>query len=73
MTMVKYEAKFTLLSHFAPDLIANEERKAFSFKDSLNPFLKDKLFFKLETYLEMIDDALLVKKSSKEIQHYRKQ
>ena len=45
MTMVKYEAKFTLLSHFAPDLIANEERKAFSFKDSLNPFLKDKLFF----------------------------
>ncbi|KAL6332964.1 hypothetical protein AAG906_019978 [Vitis piasezkii] len=30
MTMVKYEAKFTLLSHFAPDLIANEEQVEFT-------------------------------------------
>ena len=49
--MVEYEAMFTQLSCFAPNLIANEEHKEFCFQDSLNPFLKDRLsFLKLETY-----------------------
>ncbi|RVW34686.1 putative mitochondrial protein [Vitis vinifera] len=37
MTMVKYEAKFTLLSHFAPDLIANEEQQEVEFTIELVP------------------------------------
>ena len=65
--MVEYEAIFTQLSCFAPNLIANEEHKEFHFQDSLNPFFKDRLsFLKLETYLEMVDNTFIVERSSKE-------
>ena len=66
--MVEYEAMFTQLSCFAPNLIANEEHKAFHFQDGLNPFLKDRLsLLELETYSEVVDSALLAKRSSKKL------
>lgn len=72
MTMAEYKAKFTQLSHFAQNLITNEECKAFCFQDGSNPFLKDRLsLLKLETYSKVVDNALLVKRSSKELQQYK--
>ena len=51
MTVAEYETKFTQLSCFTFNLISTEEHKAFRFRDSLSPFLKDKLsLHKLETY-----------------------
>ena len=72
--VAEYEAKFTQLSCFAPTLIANEKYKTFRFQDGLNPFMKDKVsFLKLETYLEVVNNTLLAKGNSKELQHYKKQ
>ena len=74
MTVVEYEARFTQFSHFALDLIANKERKAFCFQDGLNPFMKDRFsLLKLETYSEVVDNALLAKRSSKELQQSKEQ
>ena len=51
-----------------------EDRKAFRFQEGLSPFLKVKLsLHKLETYSEVIDSALLVESSAKELQKYREQ
>ena len=70
--MVEYEAMFTQLSCFAPNLIANEEHKEFCFQDSLNPFLKDRLsFLKLETYSKKVDSTLLAERSSNEFNNIR--
>ena len=56
MTVAQYEAKFTELSRFAPQLISTEEEKAFKFQDGLKPYLKNKIsFLKLGVYLEVVD------------------
>ena len=39
LTVAQYEAKFTELSCFAPQLIATEEEKALKFQDGLKPYL----------------------------------
>ena len=44
MTVDQYEAKFTELSCFAPQLIATEEEKALMFQDGLKPYLKNKIY-----------------------------
>ena len=72
MTVAEYETKFTQLSCFSFDLISTEERKAFLFQDDLSPCLKDKLsLHKLETYSEVVDNALLAERSAKELQKYK--
>ena len=43
LTVAQYEAKFTKLSRFAPQLIATEEEKALKFQDGLKPYLKNKI------------------------------
>ena len=74
MTVVKYETKFTQLSHFASDLISTEERKAFHFQEGLSQILKDKLsLHKLKTYSEVVESALLAERSTKELQRYKEQ
>lgn len=68
MTMAEYKAKFTQLSRFTQNLITNE-CKAFCFQDGSNPFFKDRpSLLKLETYSKVVDNALLVKRNSKELQ-----
>ena len=50
--MAQYEAKFTELSRFAPQLIATEEEKTVKFQDELKPYLKNKIsILKLSVYL----------------------
>ena len=50
--MAQYEAKFTELSHFAPQLIATKETKTVKFQDELKPYLKNKIsILKLSVYL----------------------
>ncbi|RVW68203.1 Transposon Ty3-G Gag-Pol polyprotein [Vitis vinifera] len=53
MTVAQYEAKFTELSRFSPQLIATEEEKALKFQDGLKPYLKNKIsILKLGVYSE---------------------
>ena len=74
LTVAQYEAKFTELSRFAPQLIATEEKKALKFQDGLKPYLKNKIsILKLGVYLEVVDRALFEEKDNEELHQYRKQ
>ncbi|RVW40482.1 Transposon Ty3-G Gag-Pol polyprotein [Vitis vinifera] len=74
MTVVQYEAKFTKLSRFSPQLIATEEEKALKFQDGLKPYLKNKIsILKLGVYSEVVDRALIAEKDNEELHQYREQ
>ena len=60
LTVAQYEAKFTELSRFAPQLIATEDEKTLKFQDGLKPYLKNKIsILKLSVYSEVVDRALI--------------
>ncbi|XP_010648083.1 uncharacterized protein LOC104878882 [Vitis vinifera] len=74
LTMAQYEAKFTELSRFAPQLIATEEEKTLKFQDGLKPYLKNKIsILKLSVYSEVVDRALIAEKDNEELHQYREQ
>ena len=74
LTVAQYEAKFTELSRFTPQLIATEEKKTLKFQDGLKPYLKNKIsILKLSVYLEVVDGALIADKDNEELHQYRKQ
>ena len=74
LTVAQYEAKFTELSRFSPQLIATEEEKALKFQDGLKPYLKNKIaILKLGVYLEVVDRALITEKDNEELHQYREQ
>ena len=74
LTVAQYEAKFTELSRFAPQLIATEEEKALKFQDGLKPYLKNKIsILKLSVYSEVVDRALIAEKDNEELHQYREQ
>ena len=56
LIVAQYEAKFTELSRFTPQLIAIEEEKALKFQDGLKPYLKNKIsILKLGVYSKVVD------------------
>ncbi|RVW73465.1 Transposon Ty3-G Gag-Pol polyprotein [Vitis vinifera] len=66
LTVAQYEAKFTELSRFAPQLIATEEEKTLKFQDGLKPYLKNKIsILKLSVYSEVVDRPLLQRRIMK--------
>ena len=68
MTVAQYEAKFTELSYFAPQLIVIEEENALKFQDGLKPYLKNKIsILKLGVYSKVVDRALIVEKDNEEL------
>ena len=68
MTVAQYEAKFTELSYFAPQLIVIEEENALKFQDGLKPYLKNKIsILKLSVYSEVVDKGLIAEKDNKEL------
>ena len=74
LTVAQYEAKFTELSRFAPQLISTEEEKALKIQDGLKPYLKNKIsILKLGVYLEVVDRSLIVEKDNEELHQYWKQ
>ena len=74
LTVAQYEAKFTELSRFSPQLIATKEEKALKFQDGLKLYLKNKiLILKLGVYLEVVDRALIAEKDNEELHQYREQ
>ena len=74
MTVAQYEAKFTELSRFSPQLIATEEEKALKFQDGLKPYLKNKIsIMKLGVYSEVVDRALIAEKDNEELHQYKEQ
>ncbi|RVX19816.1 Retrovirus-related Pol polyprotein from transposon 17.6 [Vitis vinifera] len=74
LTVAQYEAKFTELSRFAPQLIATKEEKTLKFHDGLKPYLKNKIsILKLGVYSEVVDKALNAEKDNEELHQYREQ
>ncbi|XP_059589949.1 uncharacterized protein LOC132252769 [Vitis vinifera] len=72
--MAQYEAKFTELSRFAPQLIATEEEKALKFQDGPKPYLKNKIsILKIGVYSEVVDRALIAEKDNEKFHQYREQ
>ena len=72
--MAQYEAKFTELSCFSPQLIATEEEKALKFQDGLKPYLKNKIsILKLGVYSKVVDRALIAEKDNEELHQYSEQ
>ena len=68
ITVAQYEAKFTELSRFAPQLIDIEEKKTLKFQDGLKPYLKNKIsILKLSVYSEVVDKGLIAEKDNKEL------
>ena len=68
MTVAQYEAKFTELSYFAPQLIVIEEENALKFQDGLKPYLKNKIsILELSVYSEVVDKGLIAEKDNKEL------
>ena len=58
--MAQYQAKFTKLSRFAPQLFTIEENKALKFQDGLKSYLKNKIsILKLSVYSEVVDRTLI--------------
>ena len=74
MIVAQYEAKFTKLSHFTPQLIATEEEKTLKFQDGLKPYMKNKIsILKLGIYSEIVDKALIAEDDNEELHQYREQ
>ncbi|XP_059595556.1 uncharacterized protein LOC132254277 [Vitis vinifera] len=74
LTVAQYEAKFTELSRFAPQLIATEDEKTLKFQDGLKPYLKNKIsILKLSVYSEVVDRALIAEKDNEELHQYKEQ
>ena len=74
MTVAWYEARFTKLSCFTPQLIVVEENKALKFQDGMKPYLKNKIsILKWSVYLKVVDRALIAEKDAKELYQYREQ
>ena len=72
--MAQYEANFTELSRFFPQLIAIEEKKALKFQDALKPYLKNKIsIMKLSVYSQVVDKALIAEKDNEKFHQYREQ
>ena len=72
--MAQYEAKFTELSRFAPQLIATEEEKALKIQDGPKPYLKNKIsILKIGVYSEVVDRALIAEKDNEKFHQYREQ
>ena len=70
--LVQYEAKFTELSRFSPQLIATEEENALKFQDGLKPYLKNKIsILKLGIYSKIMDKALIAEKCNEKLHQYR--
>ena len=67
--MAQYEAKFTELSCFAPQLISTKKENALKLQDRLKPYLKNKIsILKLSVYSKVVDRALIAEKDNKELQ-----
>ena len=67
MTVAQYEAKFTELSCFAPQLISTKKENALKLQDRLKPYLKNKIsILKLSVYSKVVDRALIVENDNKE-------
>ena len=67
MTVAQYEAKFTELSCFAPQLISTEKENALKLQDGLKPYLKNKIsILKLSVYSKVVDRALIAENDNKE-------
>ena len=61
-SVYEYERKFAELSRFAPHMVDTEARKAMNFERGLREEIQGPVsMFKLETYAEVVDRALIAK------------
>ncbi|KAG5516681.1 hypothetical protein RHGRI_037428 [Rhododendron griersonianum] len=70
MTVAQYETEFTILAHYAPHLIPEENMKARRFEGGLNPDLPKLVkSLKLPTYAEVLDRSLTLEDESAKTDH----
>ena len=69
MTVARDEAKFTKLSHFAPDLVATDSIKARRFEKGLKPMIRAGVrLIQLVSYQEVVNLAKIVERKNNNIQ-----
>ena len=73
MTVVQYEAKFTKLSKYAPDMVMTEEKRKRRFLQGLTLEIQDALTTaRLGSYVEAVEMAQRTENSKAQLREYRK-
>ncbi|KAJ9705739.1 hypothetical protein PVL29_003705 [Vitis rotundifolia] len=72
MTVTEYAAKFTQLSRYAPNMVANEQMQAKQFQEGLRLNIRAQVApFMLRTYSEVVARALVIEREMEEAQRLR--
>ena len=73
-TVIQYEAKFTELAQFAPQIVSDDVRKAKKFRRGLQPSIRTRMAtLRLKAYSEVVETAKVVKKECEDYQKIRDQ
>ncbi|RVW12300.1 Transposon Ty3-G Gag-Pol polyprotein [Vitis vinifera] len=72
MTVTEYAAKFTQLSRYAPNVVADEQMRAEQFQEGLRLNIRAQVApFMLRTYSEVVARALVIEREMEEAQRLR--
>ncbi|XP_024195741.1 uncharacterized protein LOC112198877 [Rosa chinensis] len=72
MSAMEYDARFTELSRYAPELVSTEAKKARKFEHGLRPNIRLKVsVLRLPTYAEVLERALIVEADCEEFKKVR--
>ena len=72
MTVTEYAAKFTQLSRYAPNVVADEQMRAEQFQEGLRLNIRAQVApFMLHTYSEVVARALVIEREMEEAQRLR--
>ncbi|KAL6327710.1 hypothetical protein AAG906_022900 [Vitis piasezkii] len=72
MTVTEHAAKFTQLSRYAPNVVADEQMRAEQFQEGLRLNIRAQVApFMLHTYSEVVARALVIEREMGEAQRLR--
>ncbi|RVW98343.1 hypothetical protein CK203_034302 [Vitis vinifera] len=72
MTVTKYAAKFTQLSRYAPNVVADEQMRVEQFQEGLRLNIRAQVApFMLHTYSKVVARALVIEREIEETQRLR--
>ena len=65
MSVTDYEAKFTELARFVPELVYTDEKRAKRFQQGLKPWIHRRVaVFELMTYTSVVQKAMIIEGES---------
>ena len=69
LSVMEYEAKFTELSRFVPELVSTEEKKAMRFQQGLRQWIQNRIAVpELTDYATVVQKATIVESRSEQSQ-----